>query len=266
MCMWDADHLDHVKYVFTFRSQGGKDNTPWSWESGTEGVELIIKGRSRFRFDGQVHELGVGAQIWHQPGDFTLHHVDREDPYHVAVIMFATRRPATVRPPRLIKWSDPDENQAFAAEALAVYHRGGFDHQHFSRYLYTRLWWQVHLAEIHGHDPLLPAGILAALDLVEHHHLRPLTVNDLAAAAGLSATHFHRLFKQHVGITPLEAVIRRRLQSACAMLAHQPQRSVRSVSSACGFSDAVHFGRMFKARHRCTPMAYRQQHAYAVVM
>ena len=263
--MWDCDHLDHVKYLFVFRSRSGRDNVPWRWEAGTEGVELIIKGRSRFQLDGRTHELGVGAQIWHQPGEQTIHHVEADDPYHTAVVMFATTRPATVRPPRLITWVDPDEALAFAAEALAVYHRGGFDHAQFGRYLYTRLWWQIHRAQIHGTDLALPAGIRAALDLIEHHHLRRLTVKDLAVAAGLSATHLHRLFKQHLATTPLEALIRRRLQSACAMLAHQPQRSVGNVGAACGFADPVHFGRMFKARHGCTPLAYRQQHAYAVV-
>jgi AraC family transcriptional regulator of adaptative response/methylated-DNA-[protein]-cysteine methyltransferase len=61
--------------------------------------------------------------------------------------------------------------------------------------------------------PLL-AGVARACALLEEREDSPSTA-ELARAAGVSASHFHRLFKQATGVTPHEygaAVRRRRLQ------------------------------------------------------
>ena len=39
--MFDDQHLDHVKFVFVWRSPGPGHNTPWIWQDGTEGIELL---------------------------------------------------------------------------------------------------------------------------------------------------------------------------------------------------------------------------------
>lgn len=263
--MFDDQHLDHVKFVFVWRSPGPGHNTPWIWQDGTEGIELLLTGGSALTIGSTTHQLRPGTMVWHQPGDQTIYRVDPEDPYHALVVIFSTSRPAAVRAPRLTTWADPDEAVVFAGETQSAYHGGGYDHRYLCRHLYSRLWWQVHRAEVAGTTPSAPAPIAAVLRLIEQHHRQALSIADLADAAGVSPTHLHRLFREHLRTSPLEALIRRRLRTAIALLTHEPHRTVRSVAEACGIPDAVHFGRLFKARHGSTPMEYRRRHAYAPV-
>lgn len=264
--MWDCDHLDHVAYIFAWQAKAETRHNPgWVWPRDTEGVELLIKGRSRLELDGTRQPLGPGAMIWHQVGDRTIHEIDPRAPYQVVAIKFAITRPPRVQPPRLTLWSDPEECQSFAAEALAVFNRGGFDHREFSRYLYTRLWWQVHRSRISNAGGSPPALLRPALDIIEHQFARRISVTELARAVGLSTTHLHRLFQVHLGATPLDLLIRRRLAHAGLLLAHETL-SVRQVGIESGFPDAVHFTRYFKQRHGCTPLEYRRRHAYGSVV
>ena len=95
----DGSHIDYVRWIFAWRSPGPGDNKPWTWSPGTEGVEIVVKGRARFDLGDRRHELGIGAMVWHRPGDQTLWRVDPADPYHCVVIIFATRAPAPWTPP-----------------------------------------------------------------------------------------------------------------------------------------------------------------------
>lgn len=91
-------------------------------------------------------------------------------------------------------------------------------------------------------------------ELVEARLADPLTVDDLAAAAGLSAFHFARAFKQTTGETPHRFVLRRRLDRAKAALARgePPAR----VAALCGFSGQSHFGARFREATGLTPGRY----------
>jgi AraC-like DNA-binding protein len=263
--MWNTDHLDHVKYVFTWQSQPKAENPGWIYPPGTEGVELLIKGRSRLDIAGRIHQLGPGTMIWHQAGEQTIRETDAQDPYQVVSIKFATTRPPDVRPPRLTQWLDPEECQSFAAEAMAVYHGGGFPDREFGRYLYTRMWWQVHRIRIRHSMESDPAELRPALDIIEHQFARRISIAELARAAGLSPTHLHRLFRERLGTTPLAALVRRRLAHACVLLAHE-DLAIGRVGIAAGFPDAVHFIRVFKSHHGCTPLAYRRRHTYSTIV
>lgn len=263
--MFDAGHLDHLRNVFYWRSPGPGPNRGWTWLAGTEGVEIIVRGRSWLELHGGRHELGIGSMVWHQPGDRTLCEVDPDDPYHTVAIRFATTRPTTTRAPRLVAWQDPGEAQAFGDEILGVFNLGGFDRHWFMHYIYSRLWWQVHRAEIAGAHRLMPAALQSAMRFIEDRFRGAVAVADIARAAGFSPSTLHALFRRHLGITPLEALTRRRLQHAREQLVHAPDEAVRAIARQSGFADAVHFGRVFRQRHGCPPGEYRRRHADAAL-
>ncbi len=98
------------------------------------------------------------------------------------------------------------------------------------------------------------AALRRVAELVEARLADPLAVEDLAAAAGLSAFHFARAFKQATGETPHRFVLRRRLERAKQALAcgEPPAR----VAAACGFSSQSHFGARFREATGLTPGSY----------
>ena len=60
--------------------------------------------------------------------------------------------------------------------------------------------------------------LLRAKDLADARYFEPLEVGDLAAAAGLSKTHFSREFRRTFGESPYVYLLTRRLERAAALL------------------------------------------------
>jgi transcriptional regulator GlxA family with amidase domain len=98
--------------------------------------------------------------------------------------------------------------------------------------------------------------LLRAKDLADARYREPLTVADLAAAAGLSPAHFSRRFKAAFGESPHQYLLTRRLERAAALL-RATDWTVADICFAVGAesvgSFTASFGRMFGA----APLAYR---------
>jgi AraC family transcriptional regulator len=96
----------------------------------------------------------------------------------------------------------------------------------------------------------------AVLDYVEANLERNLTLQELAAEAGLSAYHFARAFKLAIGHAPHAYLNERRVSRAKLLLADRGQ-ALAEVALACGYSSQPHFTRAFKDATGLTPGAYR---------
>ena len=84
-----------------------------------------------------------------------------------------------------------------------------------------------------------------------------LTIDQMAAQAGLSPTHFSRLFSQQAGFPPMEYFIHLKIQRACRFLTLSPL-SVKEISSRLGYSDQYYFSRIFHKVMGISPAAYRR--------
>ncbi len=85
---------------------------------------------------------------------------------------------------------------------------------------------------------------------------RTITVDDLAREAGMSPSHFGRVFKDTVGETPMQYVMAYRVEQAIAMM-KDPERPLGEIAFACGFADQAHFSRSFKQVTGQTPRQFR---------
>jgi len=84
----------------------------------------------------------------------------------------------------------------------------------------------------------------------------PLTVADLARAAGLSKAHFSREFRRAFGESPHAYLLTRRLERAAAML-RTTDRSVADICIAVGLDSIGSFTASFRRMFGRTPTAYR---------
>jgi AraC family transcriptional regulator len=95
------------------------------------------------------------------------------------------------------------------------------------------------------------------LDHVAAHYGGEITIEELAREAGLSPSHFSRLFKETTGDTPYQFVMDYRVEQAKKMLPEK-DRPLIDVALRCGFSDQPHFNRIFKRLTGQTPKEYRR--------
>lgn len=100
------------------------------------------------------------------------------------------------------------------------------------------------------------AAIRRAVEVAEARLADPLSVADLARAAGLSPFHFSREFKREVGASPRAWLARTRLERAKRLLAAD-DRGVTDVALECGFCSASHLATAFTRAFRLAPSRYR---------
>ncbi|WP_158590854.1 AraC family transcriptional regulator [Acutalibacter sp. 1XD8-33] len=89
---------------------------------------------------------------------------------------------------------------------------------------------------------------------------RPITLDELAAVAGMAPKYFCRAFAQMTGKTPIEYLNYYRIEQAGEQLAFT-EDSVTEIALNCGFNDMSYFSRTFSRYKGMSPTAYRKQHA-----
>jgi len=98
--------------------------------------------------------------------------------------------------------------------------------------------------------------LLRAKDLADARYFEPLTVADLAAAAGLSPAHFSMRFKAAFGESPHQYLLTRRLERAAALL-RATDWTVADICFAVGAESVGSFTTSFRRVFGVAPLAYR---------
>lgn len=106
--------------------------------------------------------------------------------------------------------------------------------------------------------PASHPAIARARDYLHAHTHRTVTLEELAAVAGLSPYHLIRLFKQAVDLTPHAYQLNARINRAKQLL--REEMPIAQVAAATAFSDQAHFQRSFKSHTAMTPAQYRNAH------
>ncbi|HEX7909692.1 MAG TPA: AraC family transcriptional regulator [Paraburkholderia sp.] len=97
--------------------------------------------------------------------------------------------------------------------------------------------------------------ITRAAEFIAENCTRSLKLDEVCEAAGLSASHLIRAFKQRYGMTPHAYLINRRIQYSRAQL--RRGRVIADVALDAGFADQAHLQRTFKRLVAATPGQYR---------
>ncbi|ORV12690.1 helix-turn-helix transcriptional regulator [Mycobacterium celatum] len=98
--------------------------------------------------------------------------------------------------------------------------------------------------------------LLRAKDLADCRYFEPLSVADLAHAAGLSKAHFSREFARTFGETPHRYLLTRRLERAAALL-RTTDWPVARICFAVGWDSVGSFTTSFRRIFGQTPTDYR---------
>jgi AraC family transcriptional regulator len=100
------------------------------------------------------------------------------------------------------------------------------------------------------------AAVAKAVALIEERFAERLTLDELAAAAGMERFAFSHAFRQETGLAPCAYLRERRLAAAAAVLEARQQRII-DVAFGCGFGSVSSFNRAFRVAFGVTPSRYR---------
>lgn len=99
--------------------------------------------------------------------------------------------------------------------------------------------------------------IRQACEHAEKHYMQELTLAAASRQAGLSASHFSALFKQHTGDSYVNYINRLRIDKAKQLLL-EPDLKIYQVAEMVGFSSIPYFTRLFKTVAGMSPNEYRK--------
>jgi AraC family transcriptional regulator len=109
-----------------------------------------------------------------------------------------------------------------------------------------------------GPPPAPPRWLRAAEDVLRARFAQPLSLEEIAHAAGVHSAHLSRVFRAHHQCTIGEYIRQLRVEFACRELS-ATDTPLAEIALAAGFTDQSHFTRTFKRLMRLTPAEYRRR-------
>lgn len=95
------------------------------------------------------------------------------------------------------------------------------------------------------------------LQYMQASYAEPITLADIAQAAGLSERECLRCFHRTIGDSPVQYLLKYRLMQGAALLRASPAASIAEVSAACGFDSPSYFSKQFRRFYQRPPREYR---------
>lgn len=97
-----------------------------------------------------------------------------------------------------------------------------------------------------------------ATKYIESNYYMPLNIPQMAEMINVSKSYFHKIFRAHTGLTPLQYLNNTRISNAKVMLEFSTL-SVQEISDVVGFEDTRYFSRLFKQLTDFAPREWRKQ-------
>lgn len=102
-----------------------------------------------------------------------------------------------------------------------------------------------------------------ALEFIEHNFQNDISVEDIAQVCGLNRTYFGKIFKEAIGKTPQDFLLRYRMNKATELL-KLSRLSVADIGQAVGYANQLHFSRAFKSIYGMPPREWRNRNRISI--
>lgn len=110
---------------------------------------------------------------------------------------------------------------------------------------------------INAASPQITGTITNAVEYINKNLHKDIRISDIASEVHLSPFYFSRIFKEYIGSSPHEYLIRHRIDTSKKLL-KQTGVCVEEIAEKTGFSDVNNFIRVFKKLTGTTPLHYRR--------
>jgi AraC-like DNA-binding protein len=110
-------------------------------------------------------------------------------------------------------------------------------------------------------DPRLSpfARMLPVISAIQEGFRNEIDLTALARLCNLSSSQFRRSFRAFFRMSPLQFILKIRIQAAANLLTGS-RLNITEIARRCGFSDPNYFSRQFYRQMGLAPLVYRKRH------
>ena len=97
------------------------------------------------------------------------------------------------------------------------------------------------------------------IDYLDSHYSEKISLDRIAQNMYLSPVYISKIFKEETGESPINYLIKIRLEKAKEMLASAHPESIKKIANDVGYEDAYHFSKLFKKYYGVSPLHFKKK-------
>lgn len=233
-------------------------------------IHFILSGKGTFRCGKKTYIFESGNAFLICPDYVTYYEADIKDPWHYIWVGFNGVKVPKIIHSAGLSYDNPifnyDIDKFFkdTIEKMASFTKFSLETD-LSRlsYLYLLLSKLIEIApknnSVSTYHSNIETYVKSAVDYIEVNFCYNISVNKLADYIGINRKYLCTIFKNILGQTPIEYIIKTRMEKACHFLTNH-DLSIAEVSTSVGYPDQFVFSKQFKKTIGQSPSNYRSNH------
>lgn len=97
------------------------------------------------------------------------------------------------------------------------------------------------------------------VNYIDEHYNEKISLDQIAQNMYLSPVYVSKIFKEETGETPINYLIKIRLEKAKEKLSPANPDSIKNIANSVGYEDAYHFSKLFKKYYGVSPLSYKKR-------
>lgn len=235
-------------------------------------MHIVLEGKGLFVCDGARHELRAGHTFLIEPEQLISYESDSDEPWRYRWVAFTGAHSAALvanagfkSEQQIVFTSDKRRTAILFRRIYETFRKGGTAAD-IEALGYLHLLLAEYKAVLHAlsetHFRTSQADGDHLLQQVIHYlstqYAHPVSIEQMAESLGYNRAYLSRLFKQRTGVSPINFLLKLRIDKARQMLRERSELTIEQISASVGLQDALYFSKQFRRLHGQSPTAYRK--------
>jgi len=126
--------------------------------------------------------------------------------------------------------------------------------------LYQFVYELLHQMQVQGTSSAKRDLAVQVAAIIQEHYADAITLDSLSESLNYSVAHLSSFFKLRTGLSPIDFLIKVRIDKAAALLL-ETDATLKEIAGGVGYQDPSYLSRMFKKHKGISPIHYREIYA-----